>query len=99
MLVDHTVPTYRYIDRHYLGCKRTKLRLYETLIRTVVTFTEKWYILTGDINALRWFECRHLRKIYDPVKDADLWRVAATGRRWLDQGGDNMRVVKSIGFR
>ena len=43
---------------------RSKLQIYETLIRPVVTYgAETWTLTAVEENVLRWFERKVLRKI------------------------------------
>jgi hypothetical protein len=62
--------------RSTLLSRRTKLKLYKTLIRRVVTFgAETWTMTLTDENSLRIFERKVLRKIYDPLKENHRWRI------------------------
>jgi len=50
--------------------RRSKLQIYKTLIRPVVTYgAETWTLTATEENALRRFEREVLRKIYGPVVD------------------------------
>jgi hypothetical protein len=54
--------------RSALLSRSTKLKLYRTLIRPVVTCApETWTLNISDENALRIFERKIIRKIYVPV--------------------------------
>jgi hypothetical protein len=54
--------------------RSTKMKLYRTLITPVVTHaTETWTLNISDKNALRIFERKVIRKIYDPVCEDDVW--------------------------
>jgi hypothetical protein len=56
--------------------RRSKLQIYKTLIRPVVTYrAETWTLTTAEENALRRFERRVLRKIHGPVVDKGVWRI------------------------
>ena len=60
----------RLIDR------TTKVKVYETLIRPVVTYgCEAWTLSASDTNALRVFERKVMRRIYGPVNDDGMWRI------------------------
>lgn len=55
---------------------RTKMKLYRTLIRPVVTYGSEAWTLTGkDCGALQVFERKIIRKIYGPIKDGETWRA------------------------
>jgi len=54
--------------------RRSKLQIYETLIRPVVTYgAETWTLTAVEENALRRFERKLLRKIYGPVVHKGVW--------------------------
>ena len=56
--------------------RRSKLQIYKTLIRPVVTFgAETWTLTAVEENALRRFERKVLRKIYGPVVDKEAWKI------------------------
>jgi len=59
-----------------LSCK-SKLKLYWTLIRPVVTYAcEKWVLKGNSIQKLMIFERKILRKIFGPTKEENgLWRI------------------------
>ena len=50
--------------------RSSKLKMYKSLIRPVVTYgCEAWTLTNGDEQHLRIFERRILRKIFDPVQN------------------------------
>lgn len=51
-----------------------KMKCYRTLIRPFVTYGSETWTLTEDIFAIKVFE-RKIRKIYDPQKDRENWRM------------------------
>jgi hypothetical protein len=56
--------------------KKTKVMLYKTLTRTVLTYgRENWTLSKKSENALSIFERKILRRIYGPVKDNGHWRI------------------------
>ncbi|PSN37869.1 hypothetical protein C0J52_21336 [Blattella germanica] len=60
-----------------LATKNTKFRLYQTMIRPVVTFAcETWTLKKKDIKKLLIFERKILRKIFGPKKCVDgTWTI------------------------
>jgi hypothetical protein len=55
--------------------KKTKLMLYKTLSRTVLTYgSETWTLSKNSENALSTFERKILRRICGPVQDNGQWR-------------------------
>jgi hypothetical protein len=56
--------------------RNTKVRMYRTIIRPVVTYgSETWYLTANDNRSLRTWERKMLRKIYGPVYDNGIWRI------------------------
>ena len=57
--------------------KKSKLKLYWTLIRPVVTYAcEKWVLKENSIQKLMIFERKILRKVFEPTKEENgLWRI------------------------
>ena len=56
--------------------KNTKMKIYKTTIRPVVTYSsETWSLTTKDENNLRIFERQILRKIFGPVNIDNIWRT------------------------
>jgi len=57
--------------------KKSKLRLYQTLVRPVVTYACETWVLKENIKTkLRVFERKVLRRIYGPTKESDgTWRI------------------------
>jgi hypothetical protein len=63
------------LSLRYLG-GQTKCTLYKTLVRPILTYgSESWPLTRKDVNILRIFERRILRRIYDPVKENGIWRL------------------------
>ena len=56
--------------------KKSKLRMYLTLVRSVVTYARETWVLKENIKTkLRVFERKVLRRIYGPTKESDgTWR-------------------------
>lgn len=78
--------------------KSTKVKLYKTLIRPVVSYAaETWTLNNGDENALRIFERKIMRRIYGPICESGLWRIRSNIE--IDQilkGEDIVRFIKSL---
>jgi len=56
--------------------RHTKLKLYKTLIRPVVTNgAETWTMTLADENSLQIFERKVLHRIYGPLKENQRWRI------------------------
>jgi hypothetical protein len=56
--------------------KKSKVMLYKTLIRTVLTYgSETWTISRKSENVLSTFERNILRRAYGPVQDNGQWRI------------------------
>jgi hypothetical protein len=61
---NQTILKNRYIDRG------AKMQIYETLIRPVVTHgCEIWTMKKQDVNILRRFERKIIRRMYGPVRE------------------------------
>ena len=57
--------------------KKSKLRMYQTLVRPVVTYPCETWVLKENIKSkLRVFERKVLRRIHGPTKESDgTWRI------------------------
>ena len=56
--------------------KYLKLKLYGTVIRTIVTYdSETWVLKETVIQKLLLFERKILRRIFGPTKENKIWRV------------------------
>ena len=56
--------------------KRAKLKLYQTIIRPIVTYAcETWILKDTIINKLLVFERKILRKIFGPLNEKGIWRI------------------------
>jgi hypothetical protein len=76
--------------------RNTKVKIYRTLVRPVVTYgSETWTLKTGEKNALRCFERKILRRTFGPVQDTTGWRIRY--KQELDrliEGQDIVRFIK-----
>jgi hypothetical protein len=77
--------------------RRSKLQIYKTLIRSVVTYgAEIWTLTVTEENALRRLERKVLRKIYGPVMDNGVWRIRYNSELRKFMGGEDIvRFVKA----
>ncbi|PSN44642.1 hypothetical protein C0J52_07736 [Blattella germanica] len=76
--------------------RKTKLNIYKTLIRPIVTYGAETWTLTKSVSArFAVFERKVLRKILGAVKQGENWRIRL---RWLGHvvRMDNNRSVKII---
>lgn len=56
--------------------QKTKIRLYKTLIRTVVAYgCETWTLTQSAAEKIDRFERKILRRIFGPVRDGSIWRI------------------------
>jgi len=59
-----------------LVTKQSKLKLYRTVIRPIVTCASETWVLKGAIiQKLLVFERKILRRIFGPTKENQMWRV------------------------
>ena len=66
--------------------KKSKLRMYKTLVRPVVTYACEMWVLKENIKTkLRVFERKVLRRIYGPTKEKEgTWRIKSN-EDWLQK--------------
>ena len=77
-----------------------KLKIYKSLVRSVVTYgCEAWTLTTRDEQHLRIFESKILRKIFGPIKDKDgSWRIRMNHElNELIGNADIVRFIKKTG--
>ena len=76
--------------------RNSKLQLYCTLIRPVVTYgSESWTLTMEDERALAVFERKILRKIYGQMKENELWRIRRNDELEAIIKGENIvRFIK-----
>jgi hypothetical protein len=78
--------------------RSSKLKIYKSLIRPVVTYgCEAWTLTNRGEQNLRIFERRILRKIFHPVQNEDgFWRIRMNYKLSdLVKNADIMRFIKS----
>ena len=77
--------------------RRSKLQIYKTLIRPIVTYgAEIWTLTVAEENALRRFERKVLWKVYGPVMDNGVWRIKYNSELYKFMGGeDRVRFIKA----
>jgi hypothetical protein len=80
-----------------LKVKGSKLQIYKTLIRPIVTYgAETWTLTDTEENALRRFERKVLRKICGPVMDNGAWRVGYNSELYRFTGREDVvRFIKA----
>ena len=67
--------------------KKFKLRMYQTLVRPVVTYACETWVLKENIKSkLRVFERKVLRRIYGPTKESD-------GTWWIKSNDELNRLI------
>jgi len=76
--------------------RNSKLQIYRTLVRPVVTYdSESWTLAMEEERALAVFETKILRKIYGPVKENELWRIRRNDELEVIIKGENIvRFIK-----
>ena len=82
--------------RSSLISRDSKLQIYRTLVRPVVTYgSESWTLTTEEERALAVFERKILRKIYGPMKENELWRTRQNDELESIINGENIvRFIK-----
>jgi hypothetical protein len=73
----------------------TKLKIYKTLIRPVLSYgSGTWTLTIEEMNALRISERKIIRKIYGPIK-GDSWRIRMNKEiKDILQGTDIVKFIK-----
>ena len=80
MMGDRAYYANRQLVNSSLISRNSKLQIYCTLLRPVVTYgSESWTLTMEEETALAVFERKILRKIYGPVKENELWRIRRNG--------------------
>jgi hypothetical protein len=76
--------------------KRTKYKIYKTLIRSLVLYgSESWTFTKRDEEKLRIFERRILRRIYGPTCEYGVWRIKYNDELYsLYKDPDIVRITK-----
>jgi len=76
--------------------KKSKLRMYQTLVRPVVTYACETWVLKENIKSkLRVFERKVVRIIYGPTKESDgTWRIKSNDE--LNRLIGNKNIIKYI---
>ena len=77
--------------------RNTKMKIYKTTIRPVVTYwSEIWTLTAKYENNLRIFERQILRKIFGPVNINNVWRIRNNMEiNNLIEGADIVRFIKA----
>ena len=76
--------------------RNSKLQIYRTFVRPVVTYgSESWTLTMEGERKLAVFERKILRKIYGPVKENELWRIRRNDELEAIIKGENIvRFIK-----
>ena len=76
--------------------RSSKLQIYRTSVRPVVTYgSESWTLTMEEERALAVFDRKILRKIYGPVKGNELWRIRRNDELEAVIKGENIvRFIK-----
>ena len=75
--------------------RKTKLKIYKTLIRPVVVYgAETWNLTNSDCNKLRVFERKLIRRIYGAVHEHGEWRIR--NNREINEILQNEDIVRFI---
>jgi hypothetical protein len=76
--------------------KSSKLQIYHTLVRPVVTYgSESWTLTIEEERALAVFERKILQKIYGPVKENESWRIRQKDKlKAIIKGENIVRFIK-----
>jgi hypothetical protein len=87
--------------RSKLLSQNTKLKIYKTLIRPILSYgSETWTVTSEEMNALRIFERKIVRRIYGPINEGESWRIR-TNKEIEDvlEGADIVKFIKSLRLR
>lgn len=88
------------LQSHFLS-KKTKCKLYKTLITPVLTYgAESWVLNKDNIERLMIFERKVLRKIFGPLNDRGMWRIRYNTEIYnLYKEPDIIKVIKASRIR
>jgi hypothetical protein len=81
--------------------RNTKLKIYKTLMRSILSYeSEAWALTSEEMNALRIFERKIVRRICGSINEGESWRVR-TNKEIEDilEGADIVKLIKSLRFR
>jgi hypothetical protein len=81
--------------------RNTKLKMDKTLIRPILSYgSETWTLTIEEMNSLRISERKIIRKIYEPIKEGDSWRIRKNKEiTYILQGADIVKFIKSSRIR
>ena len=71
--------------------RNSKLQIHRTVVSPMVTYgSESWTFTMEEERALAVFERKILRKIYEPVKENELWRIRRNDELEAITKGENI---------
>ena len=82
--------------------RNAKLKIYKSLIRSVVTYgCESWTLTKAEEEKLRIFEHKIIRKIYGPIQEPNgYWRIRTSNEtKEIIKGEDSVKFIKSQRIR
>jgi hypothetical protein len=78
-----------------LVTKYSKLKLYRSVIRPIVTYaSETWVLKESSIQKLLVFERKILQKIFGPTRENQLWRIKTNNE--LDKPINHQNIINQI---
>uniref|UniRef100_A0A8D8T7U9 Craniofacial development protein 2 n=1 Tax=Cacopsylla melanoneura TaxID=428564 RepID=A0A8D8T7U9_9HEMI len=88
--------------KNKLLTRKTKMTIYRTIIRPVITYgSESWTLTKEDQEKIRRFERKVIRRIYGPIRvDEDNWRIRYNSEiNDILNGEDIVKFIKSQRLR
>jgi hypothetical protein len=83
------------LQRGFQRLKESKLKLYRSVIRPIVTYaSEIWVLKESSIQKLLVFERKILRRIFGPTRENQLWRIKTNDE--LDKLIKHQNIINHI---